>query len=153
MGQVKPIPISIIHRMYLQCMANGDAKSLTLTHMAYVAFYFLTLSSQDSHPFSLQDIRLWVGGMAIDPLQSPFHVLHRSTFVGLIFSEQKNCVCGEMIVHGAIGHHYAFLVQAMMNLIIILRNAGGGPTTPLQMYRPFGGAAVTLTATDMTEAL
>jgi hypothetical protein len=48
-------------------MADGDAKSLTLAHMAYVAFYFLMqlveyyLLSQDSYPFSLQDIRLWVG--------------------------------------------------------------------------------------------
>jgi hypothetical protein len=91
--------------------------------------------------------------MEIDPLLSPLNVLRRSTFFGLVFSEQKNCVCGEMIGHEASGNHYACPVQAMVNLIIMLYNAGGGPTTPLRMYHPFGGAAVMLTVTETIKAL
>ena len=61
-GRVKPIPISMLHHLSQSGRDAGDAKSLLIGCMAYVAFYFLMRpgeycnSSNELHPFLLCDV-------------------------------------------------------------------------------------------------
>lgn len=158
-GRVKPVPISLIHKNFEYQHQLGTPKSLVLAYVVYVAFYFLMRpgeycdSSAESHPFCLKDVRLWVGGRAIDPLRAPFPVLRRSTFCALVFTDQKNCVRNEMIGHGASGHRYACPVRSLVELVILTRQAGGGANSPLGMFRNYGCPASMLSAKDVTAAL
>ena len=149
-----------MHAVYTEAMQVGTPSSRCLAHMAYVAFFFLMrpgeycISGDASYPFRLGDVRLWIGLMAINPLTAPFATLRRATFCGLVFNDQKNCVRGELIGHGRSGALHACPIRALVELVILLRTAGGTATTPLCSYLPAAGRVLHhLTAADFTEAL
>lgn len=158
-GRVKPVPIQLLHKNFEYQRSIGTPQALVLGYMVYVGFYFLMRpgeycnSSAESHPFCLKDVRLWVGARSIDPIRATYPTLRRATFCALVFTTQKNAVRNEMIGHGTSGHRHACPVRSLVELVILTRQAGGGPTSPLGLYRPHGSAARMLTAGDVTDAL
>ena len=158
--RVRPVPIQLIHAVFAEAQRLASPESICLGYMAYVAFFYLMrpgeycISGDEPHPFRLRDVRLWIGTRQLDPCRAPFAILRRATFSGLVFTDQKNCVRGELIGHGRSGALYACPVRALVELVIRLRTAGGSPTTPLCSFRPRGSTILHhLTAEAFTEAL
>jgi hypothetical protein len=106
----------------------------------WLAFFFLLrpgefmLSGRHPHPFTLADVRLWNGTLPIDPLTASSTNLLSSTFVALIFTEQKNAVRGEIIGHGCSGDPHACPVLATIRRVINLRMSNAPSETPLCYY-------------------
>jgi hypothetical protein len=106
----------------------------------WLAFFFLLcpgefmLSGRNPHPFTLADVRLWNGTLPIDPLTASLADLLSSTFVALIFTEQKNAVRGEIVGHGRSGDPHACPVLATVRRVIDLCMSNAPSETPLCYY-------------------
>jgi hypothetical protein len=101
--RVHPIPLDVLRQACRIAQAAADPTSLAAADQMWTAFFFLlhpgeyTDNSDGAHPFTLANVRLWVGTMQINPLTASLDSLRSATFAALMFSDQKNTVCGEVI--------------------------------------------------------
>ena len=105
-ARVKPIPIPILRHAQDIATAAGDAESLAAADMMWLAFFFLlrpgeyTSPSEETHPFRMQDVRLWINQQPLDYRFATDVEFQAVDFVGLEFTTQKNGTKGEVIGHG-----------------------------------------------------
>jgi hypothetical protein len=141
-SRLQPIPIAVLHAACAIARSVADDSSLAAADLLWIAFFFLlrpgeyTSNAQDSHPFTLQDVRMWVGQTSIDPLTAPFQVLDQVTFAALIFTTQKNAVRGEVIGHGRTNATFSCPTSAIIRRIKHLRLHGAPAHTPLFAVGP-----------------
>jgi hypothetical protein len=140
--RVKPIPLPVLHSASSLALQAGDVTSLAILDLMWIAFFFLLRPgeylqpSSTSHPFRLQDIRLWRNSEHIDLFQcDPCHLLS-ATFVSLTFNTQKNGRRGEPIGHGRSGHPVACPVLSVARRVQYLRSLSATPATPLCSIGP-----------------
>lgn len=118
-------------------MAEGSDLLAAASDMMWIAFFFLlrpgeyTKPAEDSHPFRIQDARLFAEDELIDAQSCDIAVLDTCTFVSLTFSTQKNGTRGESIGHGRSNHLLACPVRAVVRRIRYLRRLGAPAGTPL----------------------
>jgi hypothetical protein len=140
--RVQPIPLDVLYEACKIASLAGDPKSTAAADLMWAAFFFLlrpgeyTLNATDAHPFTLADVRLWVGPKRIDPLTAPFELLRTATFVALVFTVQKNAVRGEVVGHGCSGHLQACPVKSIVRRIEHLRTHNAPASTPLSTVGP-----------------
>jgi hypothetical protein len=152
-ARVLPIPLQALHHVCSIARAEATPASEAAAYLMWLAFFFLLhpgefmLSGRNPHPFTLANVRLWNGTLPIDPLTASPTDLLLSTFVALIFTEQKNAVSGEIIGHGRSGDPHACPVLATVRQVIDLRMSNAPPKTPLCYYgstrRQVNSAAIT----------
>jgi hypothetical protein len=151
--RVQPIPLNVLHQACSIASLAADSTSMAAADLMWMAFFFLlrdgeyTMNAKDAHPFTLADVRLWVGPLQIDPLTASMELLRSATFAALVFTDQKNAVQGEVVGHGCSGHPRACPVKAIVRRIEHLREHGAPPSTPLatigQNLRPLPAKAIT----------
>jgi hypothetical protein len=155
-GRVKPIPLPILHHAAAIAHTAADAISLAMADMMWLAFFFLlrpgeyTQPAEDSHPFRIEDVRLWCNEIAIDCFTGTPNELLNCTFVSLVFTTQKNGTLGETIGHGATDNPAACPVQAVVRRILYLRQFQAPPTTFLCAIGP---SLLPLTSSGITTLL
>ena len=139
-SRVKPIPLPILHRAHAIALAAGDAESLAATDMMWLAFFFLlrpgeyTHPAENSHPFRIQDVRLWIGDRQLAVSTATAAELLAADFVGLEFTTQKNGTRGEVIGHGSSFHPTACPVAVVVRRLLYLRSINAPPDTFLCAY-------------------
>jgi hypothetical protein len=127
--------------------------------MAWIAFFFLlrpgeyTAPSEDTHPFRLEDVRLWAGGTPLSLEEASEAELLAATFVGLTFTTQKNAVAGEVIGQGQSGQPLACPVRAVARRVLHLRSIGASATTFLCAYRSNRHTIKQLQSKELTDLL
>jgi hypothetical protein len=143
--RVKPIPIAVLHTASSIALNAGDANSLALLDLLWIAFFFLLRPGEylqpaaDSHPIRLQDTRLWCHSVHIDSYSCDPQQLLSATFVSLTLDRQKNGRRGEPVGHGKSGksgHPVACPVLADARRIIYLRSQNAPSVTPLCALGP-----------------
>jgi hypothetical protein len=136
-ARVLPIPLQALHHACSIARAEATPTSEAAADLMWLAFFFLLrpgefmLSGRNPHPFTLADVRLWNGTLPIDPLTASPTDLLSSTFVALIFTEQKNAVRGEIV---GSGDPHACPVLATVRRVIDLRMSNAPSETPLCYY-------------------
>ena len=140
--RVRPIPIQILHRATSLAMAENSETIRAASDLMWIAFFFLlrpgeyTQPAEDSHPFRIRDVRLFVGETLIDHQSGDLAVLDTCTFVSLTFSTQKNGTRGESIGHGHSNNPLACPVRAVASRIRYLRSVNAPSDTPLCAIGP-----------------
>jgi hypothetical protein len=75
-----------------------------IADMTVIAFYYLlrpgeyTGTATDDASFRLQDLQLFIGDHFVDPSVAPISDLEAATSASLVFTNQKNGVCGEVVM-------------------------------------------------------
>jgi hypothetical protein len=134
--RVKPLPLSLLHHLYLLAQAKGDELSLAVGDLAYLAFFFLLRPgeycvSTESHPFRLCDVQLFINDIRLDILTCSTVMLFEATFVTLTFTTQKNGTRDEVIGHARSQHSLGCPVLVVIRRIVHLRLHQASPSTPL----------------------
>ena len=158
--RVKPIPVTILCHVMAQAMNSGDAFSIACADMICLAFFFLlrpgeyTGTVTSSQPSQLQDVRFFLGNLALSTFtDAPQHLL-TATFVTLEFTTQKNGVRGEVIGLGRSGDPSFCPVLAAARRVIHLRQSAAPPTQPLASFLdPVSSTLTRLTPADLTAIL
>ena len=104
-----------------------------------IAFFFLLrpgeytvdASAEESRPFRLTDVQLFIGQSRIDIATATEAQIRCATFVSLTFTDQKNGVRGEVIGLGRSGDAFLCPVLAVIRRVLHLRAHNADPTTPL----------------------
>jgi hypothetical protein len=142
--RVKPVPIPILRLAQTLAVMDNTEESLAAADMMWLGFFFLlrpgeyTMPAEDSHPFHLDDIRLWNQLVAVDPKTATDAELRAVDFAALVFTTQKNCVRGEMIGHGPSSDPFICPVQTIVRRLLYLRSVGAPGDTFLCAYRDHG---------------
>jgi hypothetical protein len=140
--RVQLIPLNVLRHACRIAQSAVNPTSLAAADLMWMAFFFFlhpgiyTDNSDSAHPFTLADVRLWVGTTQIDPLTASLDSLRSATFVALVFSDKKNAVCGEVVGHGLLGHLAACPVKAIVRCLTHLRSHNAAATTPLSAVGP-----------------
>lgn len=129
----------------MSILRDATATALALSHpsdqilaaidMMWIAFFFLlrpgeyTRPAADSHPFRIEDVRLWIGAIPLNLQECSESDFQHCTFVSLIFTTQKNGTRGECIGHGRSGEVFACPVLAVARRIRYLRSIRAPPST------------------------
>mmetsp|Transcript_30799 Transcript_30799/g.69092 ORF Transcript_30799/g.69092 Transcript_30799/m.69092 type:complete len:399 (-) Transcript_30799:17-1213(-) len=140
-NRVKPIPVQVLRsNAYLARASNHDFNKAT-ADMIMIAFFFLLRpgkytvegSAEESTPFRLTDVQLFIGQTRIDLSTATEAQIKCATFVSLTFTDQnqKNGVRGEVIGLGRSGDAFLCPVLAVIRRVIHLRAHNADPTTPL----------------------
>jgi len=102
--QVKPVPVQVIHPIaFIASFATHPLIQCCTSDMILLAFFFLlpagkyTDASNDSHPFTLSSVQLFVRPRRLDLVNATDQELNAATFASLTFDTQKNGVRGEVI--------------------------------------------------------
>lgn len=158
--RVKPIPVPILRHAMQMAVLSSSAFELARADMACLAFFFLlrpgeyTGDSPTSHPFLLQDVRFFLGHLALHHATAPVDQLLTSTFVTLEFTTQKSGVRGEVIGLGRSGDPHFCPVMALARRVAHLRQAAALPTQPLASYLdPVSSSLRRITPADITSLL
>jgi len=140
-SRVKPIPIAVLQFAAATAASQNTPFSLTLVDMLILAFFFLlrpgeyvSSSSADAAPFRFANVHLFCGNRKLHLERASDQELWSATFVGLEFTNQKNCVKGEIIGLGRSGSDLWCPVRASIRRIIALRRHHAPPHTPLHSY-------------------
>jgi hypothetical protein len=98
---------------------HATTEALAVINMLCLAFFFLCRPGEyrapttDNATFRLEDVTIYVGNQRLlAPAATPFH-LNRATFVTLMFTNQKNAVCGKVIGLGLSGDAFVCPVKAI----------------------------------------
>jgi hypothetical protein len=133
---VKPIPITVIHRIVV--LATSDVVDDTFqaaSDMIIIAFFFLLCTGEytdnNKDPFHLTDTQLFIGDTRILLLTAPASELCLAWFASLTFTSQKNGVRGKVIGLACSGNPYLCPVQAIICRVLYLHLHMAPPTTPL----------------------
>ncbi len=136
-NRVKPVPISVIRRIFAVAAACVDLVSICLADMIGLAFFFLlrpgeyTDSPSDTTPFEFRDVQLFIGQRRLDLSADPDHLLLSATFGSLTFRTQKNGVRGEVVGLAHSGDPHLSPPRILARRIVHLRSNNAPPTTPL----------------------
>lgn len=138
-SRVKPLPLSVLFRAHELATSWHTAQGDALAALIWIGFFFLCrpgefVSTEDDHPFRLEDVSLFTGETALDPLLAPLPHLSQATFAALTFSTQKNANRGEKVGHGTNDHAVANPVHALVSRVAHLRLHHAPATTPLHRY-------------------
>ena len=110
------------------------------------------MGTDAARPFRYCDVQLWQHIRRLDlPVATDTELLSAS-FSALTYTNQKNCVPGEVIGLGRSGHSYACGTLALARRIKYLRSHNAPPTTPLCAYRHADSWCV-ITNSHMTNVL
>jgi hypothetical protein len=145
-SRVKLVPLSLIGQMHRIARATKDSYEMAYSDMAIIGFFFLcrpgeyveaTDPDSKSAPFRLCDVEFHIGGRLMDASTIPLDLIARATFVHLVYTNQKNGVCGEKIGHGAnpANPEYGCPVRAVGRRVLALRAEHATHTTPLYMEK------------------
>jgi hypothetical protein len=109
--------------------------------MICIGFYFLmhpgkhTTPSSDSKPFRLIDVEFMIGQHWYNGHKTPLNMLPMVIFAILVFSDQKNGVCGKKIGHRQSGHSCFCTVKALSHHVLRHPQEHNAPgDTPLCTY-------------------
>ena len=156
--RVKPIPVSVLHLAYALAHAIDTPKARATADLIWIAFFFLLRPGEyahprdDSSPFRLCDIELWIGSHAVDLLHGPLSDLDAVTFTALTFTNQKNAVRGEKVGHSTNASATANPVRALARRISHLRLHSAPATTPICSYYD-NGTLRSVKTSDITTLL
>lgn len=137
-------------------MAEGGELSLALMDMMWIAFFFLLRPGEylqpavDSHPFRLQDVRLYKASTPLNLSTCSSTDIEHATFVSLTFTTQKNGTRGELIGHGLSGAPIACPVRAVARRVLYLRQYNAPFSTPLCAV---GAALLPIVPSQLTQLL
>ena len=158
-NRVKPVPISVVRRIFAVAFANDhDIISHCLADMIGLAFFFLlrpgeyTDAASDTTPFTLQDVQLFCGQQRLLLSTASEATLLSATFASLTFTTQKNGVRGEVIGLSHSGDPILSPPRILARRVIHLRQSNAPPTTPLSRCFP-GQTHHSITPNDITKAL
>ena len=158
--RVKPVPIQVVqtmvHAAYMT--PQQDAGFQAIADMACLGFFFLLRPGEhtfhrDNTPFTVSDVRLFVGNRRLDLLSSSAAEMAAATNVQLVFTTQKNGVRGEIIAHGRSGAPLVCPVAAVARRVCYLRGVGLPPTSPLCLFLDSDSNPRYVTSRLLTEAL
>ena len=124
----------------LQDKDKGYANAVT--DLAAMAFYFLCRPGEyakstanepgRSTPFRLKDVTFGTNHRKnLNAATCSLHDVRQSTYVALVFTDQKNCVKGETVGHRASGDPTWCPVRRLARRVEYLRLANAPPDTPL----------------------
>lgn len=112
--------------------------------MLWIAFYFLccsgeyTAASADSRPFQYCDTQFWLGPRQLALDSAPEAQLLSASCSALTFTNQKNCVPGEVVALGVSGASTACGTRAIGRRIAYLRAHNAPGDTPLCAFMQHG---------------
>ena len=89
-------------------------------------------------PFHIGDIQFFQGDQPFSILRATAADLQLATFASLTFNDQKNCMKGESIRHGASGHSFACSMVALQQQVLALCTQGATTQTPLASIKEWG---------------
>ena len=72
----------------------------------------------------VQDVGAWISQCRLDPLSCPLNELVAATFVPVLFTSQKNGVCGKTLGHGRSDHHMLNPIAALTRRLHHLQLVG-----------------------------
>ena len=139
--RVKPIPIQVVHALVEAAHAQQphDDAFDAITDMICIAFFFLMrpgeyTKTSDDTPFKMQDVKLFIGPVPLDPSTATNAQFEAVTAVSITFTDQKNGVKGEVITHGRTEHPRTCPTRAVVRRIKYLKSIQAPPETPLCAY-------------------
>jgi hypothetical protein len=155
-ARVSPIPLPVLRLAVQGARVVNTPGSHALADLIWLGFFFCarpgeyTRPTATSAPFRLADVRLFRNQQPICPLTSPPALLWEATYVGMVFTNQKNGVRGEVVGLHATSDPEANPVRAAVRRILHLRQHNAPPPTPLCTYfdpNPQMVSPATITAT------
>jgi len=140
-SRVKPIPINILRQAATTARLSTNPLQHALADMLILGFYFLLRPGEyaatinpEASPFRLKNIKLYIHGRQLHPLQAPVWELEAADFVGMEFDTQKNGVRGEVIGLGRSGDAFFCPVLALTRRVLHLRLNNANLNTPIYVY-------------------
>ena len=139
-NRVKPIPRAVLLTAYRLAAESCNPADQCLADMLWVALFFLcrpgeyTADAEESRPFRFQDTQLWLGARSLDKRTASEAELLAATCSALVFTNQKNCVPGEVIAQGTSGSATACPTHSIARRILHLRAHNAPDDTPLCSY-------------------
>ncbi len=158
-NRVKPVPITVVRRIFAVAFANPtDVISHCLADMIGLAFFFLlrpgeyTDTSSDTTPFTYADVQLFCGQQRLHLPTATDNAIMTATFATLTFTTQKNGVRGEVIGLSHSGDPILSPPRILGRRILHLRSHLAPLSTPLARCFP-GPQHHSITPTAITTAL
>jgi hypothetical protein len=111
-----------------------------------------TGTATDDAAFKLQDLQLFISDRFVDPCVGPVSDLEAATSASLVFTNQKNGACGEVVNHATSGASHCCPVQALARRAIHLRANDAPATAPLASYFS-NGRRRAIRSADITDTL
>ncbi len=108
--------------------------------------------SRQNTPFRVQDVRLFIGNIVLDPLAATNQGLAEASSVALTLTTQKNGVKGAVITHGRRGNPLTCPVQAMVRRFLHFRQHSKPPSTPLCQLVNTNGTVKRVTSNEVKQA-
>jgi hypothetical protein len=125
--QVKPIPITVIHRIAVSATADvvDDTFRAAADMIVIASFFLLRLGEYTDNkkdPFQLANTQLFIGKRRLPILTTPAAELCQVRFALLTFTSQKNGVRGKVIGLACSGDPYLCPVQAIIRRVLYLQS-------------------------------
>ena len=157
-NRVKPVPITVLRRIFAVASNTNDPTTIAIADMIGLAFFFLlrpgeyTDSSSDTSPFWFSDVQMWIGMQRLNLRTASVAQLQNATFCSLTFRDQKNAVRGEVIGLGHSGDPLLSPPRIIARRILHLRAHNAPDNAPLaRVYHHQRYTAVK--PTDITSTL
>jgi hypothetical protein len=159
--RVKPVPIAVLRNVCATASASQCPIQQATADMIILAFFFLLRpgeytaksTSEDAHPFLLENVQLFVGPThRLDLFTATPAQLQQATFATLTFANQKNGVKDEVVGHARSGDPYLCPVLALIRRVVHLRQHQATRNTPLATAYQLQRQVAILPA-DITQAL
>ena len=155
--RVKPVPVSVIRRIFHISSTTQDPYLTGLADMIGLAFFFLlrpgeyTDSASDTSPFQFRDVQLFRGPTRLDLSSASEAQILSATFASLTFRDQKNGVRGEVIGLSHSGDPLLSPPRILARRILHLRSHNAPLTTPLaRVFIATGHKSITPSAITST---
>jgi hypothetical protein len=155
----KPVPISVLQNAVEYRLLAHSGKAKTIADMLLLGFYFMLrpgeyahTKSQESSPFRLKHVHLFVGRRRLNHLRGNVHEFSAATSIALEFDKQKNGVRGELITLSRSGHPTICPVIAAINRVKHLIQHHASPELPIYSFWT-GTTWDTIASRDLTTAL
>ena len=160
-SRVKPLPVPVLRHVMAQATLSAAPHQIACADMICLAFFFLLrpgeytgVPTPTSQPFLLQDVRFFLGSLALPPATATPDQLLSATFVTLEFTTQKSGVRGEVVGLGRSGDPVFCPVLAAARRVLHLRQAAAPATQPLASFLdPHTATLQRLTPANLTALL
>lgn len=126
--------------LQIQQWSSAGPREAALADLVWLAFFFLLRPGEyvwtnlNPHPFNLADVTFKNATVSYNAATIPMEMLEMVTYVGLLFTEQKNGIKNETIGLTRSRDLTACPVLAAIRRVRHLREHQAPPTTPLFMY-------------------
>ena len=157
-NRVKPVPISVIRRIFAVASTMVDPHCTCVADMIGLAFFFLLRpgeyanSPSDSTPFEFRDVQLFRGQQRLNLTTAPEAELLTATFCSLTFRDQKNGVKGEVVGLSHSGDPFLSPTKILARRVIHIRSNTADTHTPLCTYFTATGSN-SITPRDITHTI